>query len=94
VTLPRLVLDRTIEGVMKTLYLYCGIDWATAHHDVAVVGADGQVVARRRVGNDAAGFAVSLTLLAEAGDDPKDPIPVAIEPITDCGWRRCARPAG
>ena len=50
------------------MHLYCGIDWATEHHDVAVVDADGRVVARRRVDNDAAGFAQLLTLLAEAGD--------------------------
>ena len=50
--------------------LYCGIDWATEHHDVAVIDADGRVVARRRVDNDAAGFAQMLTLLAEAGDTP------------------------
>ena len=49
------------------MHLYCGIDWATAHHDVAVVDDDGRVVARGRVDNDAAGFAQLLTLLAEAG---------------------------
>ncbi len=48
--------------------LYCGIDWATDHHDVAVVDRDGRVVARSRVSNDAAGFAALLTLLADAGD--------------------------
>ena len=48
--------------------LYCGIDWASDHHDVAVVDDDGRVVARGRVGNDAAGFAQALTLLADAGD--------------------------
>jgi hypothetical protein len=58
--------------------LYCGIDWASAHHDVAVVDGDGRVVARGRVGNDAAGFAQLLTLLAEAGDTAKHPIPVGI----------------
>jgi transposase len=42
-----------------TLHLYCGIDSATAHHDVAVIDDDGRVVARGRVGNDAAGFAQS-----------------------------------
>ena len=73
--------------------LYCGIDWATAHHDVAVVDADGRVVARGRVGNDAAGFAKLLTLLAEAGDSPADPIPVAIE--TDRGlWVAALRATG
>ena len=73
--------------------LYCGIDWATAHHDVAVVDADGRVVARGRVGNDAAGFAQLLTLLAEAGDSAEHPIPVAIE--TDRGlWMAALRETG
>ncbi|MDR3662670.1 MAG: IS110 family transposase [Mycobacterium sp.] len=63
--------------------MYCGIDWATAHHDVAVINDDGKVVARGRVSNDAAGFAALLTLLAEAGDSAEHPIPVGIE--TDRG---------
>jgi hypothetical protein len=53
------------------------------HHDVAVVDEGGKVVARARIGNDAVGFARLLTLLAEAGDTPEKPIPVAIE--TDRG---------
>ena len=73
--------------------LFCGIDWATDHHDVAVVDDDGRVVARGRVGNDAAGFAKVLTLLAEAGDTAKQPIPVAIE--TDRGlWVAALRETG
>ena len=73
--------------------LYCGIDWATAHHDVAVVDDDGRVVARGRVGNDAAGFAQLLTLLAEAGDSADDPMPVGIE--TDRGlWVAALRETG
>lgn len=59
--------------------LYCGIDWATDHHDVAVIDGDGHVVARGRVGNDAPGFTALLTLLAQAGDSAADPIPVGIE---------------
>jgi transposase len=75
------------------LDLYCGIDWATDHHDIAVVDADGRVVARGRIGNDAAGFAQLLTLLAEAGDSAKHPIPVAIE--TDRGlWVGALRETG
>ena len=73
--------------------LYCGIDWATEHHDVAVIDDDGRVVARGRVGNDAAGFARLLTLLAEAGDCADDPIPVGIE--TDHGlWVAALRETG
>jgi transposase len=63
----------------ETLGLYCGIDWATDHHDVAVIDGEGHVVARARVGNDAPGFTALLTLLAEAGDSAADPIPVGIE---------------
>src|ERR1700739_4535805 len=69
------------------------MDWATDHHDVAVVDDGGRVVARGRVGNDAAGFAQLLTLLAEAGDSPDDPIPVGIE--TDRGlWVAALRETG
>jgi predicted NBD/HSP70 family sugar kinase len=28
----------------------CGIDWAEAHHDVALVDHDGKVIARERIG--------------------------------------------
>jgi transposase len=75
------------------LPLFCGIDWATDHHDVAVVDEGGHVVARGRVGNDAAGLAQLLTLLAEAGDTREHPIPVAIE--TDRGlWVAVLRETG
>lgn len=63
--------------------LYCGIDWAEAHHDVALIDQAGQLLARARISNDAAGFAQLLIMLAEAGDTPTDPAPVAIE--TDRG---------
>jgi transposase len=75
------------------LGLYCGIDWATEHHDVAVVDDDGRVVVRGRVSNDAAGFAQVLTLLAETGDTAEHPIPVGIE--TDHGlWVAALRETG
>lgn len=73
--------------------LYCGIDWASEHHDVAVVDGQGRVVARGRVGNDAVGFAQLLTLLAEAGDGPEQPIPIGME--TDRGlWVAALRETG
>ena len=59
--------------------VYCGIDWAEDHHDIALADQDGQLLARRRIGDDAAGLAGLLALLAEHGDTPDDPIPVAIE---------------
>lgn len=57
----------------------CGIDWAQDHHDVALVDADGRLVARRRIPESVAGFAELTAMLADADDDPEDPIPVAIE---------------
>jgi Transposase len=75
------------------LSLFCGIDWATEHHDVAVVDDDGRVVARGRVSNDTAGFTQLLTLLAQAGDSAAQPIPGAIE--TDRGlWVAALRETG
>jgi len=59
--------------------VYCGIDWAEDHHDIAVVDRDGRLLARRRISDDAAGLAQLLALLAEHGDTPQDPVPVAIE---------------
>ena len=40
---------------------------------------DGRLLARRRISDDAAGLAALLALLAEHGDSPEGPIPVAIE---------------
>ncbi len=56
----------------------CGIDWAEGHHDVALVDADGRVVARSRVGVDVAGFTTLIELIAEHGGSPQQ-TPIAIE---------------
>jgi len=59
--------------------VYCGIDWAEGHHDIALVNRDGTLLARRRISDDAAGLTALLNLLAEHGDTPENRIPVAIE---------------
>ena len=59
--------------------VFCGIDWAEDHHDIALTDRDGQLLARRRISDDAAGLAALLSLLAEHGDSAADPVPVAIE---------------
>jgi transposase len=61
------------------LDVFCGIDWAEDHHDIALVDRDGGLLARARIGDDAAGLARLLELLAEHGDSAEAPIPVAIE---------------
>ncbi|WP_434098497.1 IS110 family transposase, partial [Streptomyces mirabilis] len=59
--------------------IYCGIDWAERTHDVALVNDSGQLLAKRHITDDAAGYKVLLDLLAEYGDTEDNPIPVAIE---------------
>jgi hypothetical protein len=64
---------------MSVSTIYCGVDWAESHHDIALVDEQGKLVAKRRITESAEGFAELVGFLAEAGDDPADPIPVAIE---------------
>lgn len=59
--------------------VFCGIDWAESHHDIALVNQSGDLVAKRRIKDTVEGFGELLQMLADAGDDPADPIPVAIE---------------
>jgi transposase len=61
------------------LDIFCGIDWAEDHHDIALVDPGGKLVAHERIGDDAAGLARLLELLAGHGDTTQDPVPVAIE---------------
>jgi len=56
----------------------CGIDWAEAHHDVALMDGDGKVVGRRKIDTGVAGFGELMSLLAEHCEDPTV-VPVAIE---------------
>jgi transposase len=59
--------------------LFCGIDWAEAHHDVAVIDENGQLVAKKRITDDPAGFAELIEALTTAGESADETIPVAIE---------------
>lgn len=59
--------------------VFCGIDWAESHHDVALVDDTGQLLAKRRISDDAAGYRMLLDLLAEHGDSADEPIPISIE---------------
>src|SRR6266540_2538621 len=68
-----------IEENGGSMDIYGGIDWAEDHHDIALVDRDGQLLARRRISDGAAGLAQLLALLAEHGDTAGDPVPVAIE---------------
>ena len=59
--------------------VYCGIDWAEGHHDIALVDGEGRLIGKRRIAETLDGFAELAAMLAEAGDHAEEPIPVAIE---------------
>jgi transposase len=65
------------------LEIFCGIDWAEAHHDVALVDETGALVGRRRISDDIAGFTDLTALLAEHAGADFATVDVAIE--TDRG---------
>ena len=44
--------------------VFCGIDWAEGHHDIALVDEAGQLVAKKRINESTAGFAELLALFA------------------------------
>lgn len=59
--------------------VFCGVDWAEGHHDIALVDGEGQLVAKRRIKETPGGFGEFTAMLAEVGDCAEEPIPVAIE---------------
>ena len=63
--------------------VYCGIDWAEGHHDIAVVDDTGTLLAKPRISDDPAGLAVLLQILVDCGDTREGPVPVVVE--TTCG---------
>ncbi|MCX4851728.1 IS110 family transposase [Streptomyces sp. NBC_00893] len=59
--------------------VYCGIDWAEGHHDVAIIDNTGKLLAKCRIDDDLDGYQLLLDLMADHGDSAETPIPVAIE---------------
>jgi hypothetical protein len=58
--------------------VFVGVDWAEAHHDVCVLGVDGEVIDRRRVSDGVAGLAELHALIAKHIEEP-DEVSVGIE---------------
>ncbi|MDQ0789206.1 transposase [Streptomyces sp. B3I8] len=59
--------------------VFCGIDWATDHHDIALLDEAGTLLDKLRIDDTPTGLSQLLDLLAQHGDSPDNPIPVAIE---------------
>ena len=62
--------------------VFCGIDWAEQHHDVAVVDPAGRVLAQQRVSDDLAGF-TALTEVLDRLAPTRGQVGIALE--TDRG---------
>jgi len=59
--------------------VFCGVDWAEGHHDIAVIYGDGALIGKRRIEESLDGVAEFTAMLTAAGDSAEAPIPVAIE---------------
>ena len=58
--------------------IFVGVDWAETHHDVCVMGEDGQVLEQRRVSHSVAGIGELHALVAgHAGEG--EPVAAGIE---------------
>jgi Transposase len=68
-----------VPDTRKGLLIFCGIDWTEDHHGIAIVDEAGAQLAMRRIGDDAAGYATLLQLLAKHGETAEHLTPVAIE---------------
>jgi transposase len=58
--------------------ILCGIDWASDHHDVALIDSEGNKLGRQRISDDAAGLGELVSLLAAHGGGPGT-VKIAIE---------------
>lgn len=66
--------------------IFCGIDWAERHHDVAVVDERGVTLGTCRISDDAAGLSAVLALLSEhAGAEAGEFVAVDVALETDRG---------
>jgi len=74
----------TADEEGEFMEVFCGIDWAEDHHDIALADRDGQLLARRRISDDATGLALLVELLAAHGDTASDPIPWRSKPRAGC----------
>lgn len=59
--------------------LWCGIDWAEKHHDVAVVDDTGTLVAKARISDDIAGFTKLTEVITALTPAGLAGLPIAIE---------------
>ena len=74
--------DTTVVSAIEKgvqMHVWCGVDWAEHHHDVAFVDDDGKLLVKQRITDDAGGFAQLHELLTAHAAMSSTPIAVAIE---------------
>jgi transposase len=59
--------------------IWCGIDWAEHHHDIAVVDEAGTLLVKRRIGDDLDGFGQLIGVLTDLAGAQHLEVPVAME---------------
>ncbi|BFO18378.1 hypothetical protein SHKM778_47660 [Streptomyces sp. KM77-8] len=78
--------------------VFCGIDWATDHRDIALLDEAGTLLDKLRIDDTPDGLSQLLQLLAQHGDGPENPIPIGSgsaseeRGLGDAGRARPARP--
>src|SRR5450759_4979271 len=68
---------KTREG--RRMKIWCGIDWAEHHHDIAVVDEAGTLLVKRRIGDDLDGFGQLIGVLTDLAGPQHLEVPVAME---------------
>ena len=58
--------------------LFVGVDWAEAHHDLCILDADGDLLAKRRIADSLAGVAELHGLIAEHLGETAEPDQVVV----------------
>ncbi len=71
--------------------IFCGIDWAESHHDVAVVDGAGRLLFKRRISDDMAGFTLLSQLWPSTLAAPSPRSTSRSRPTAVCSSRRCAQ---
>ena len=69
--------------------IFVGVDWAEAHHDVAVKDESGKTLAKRRLPRGGGGVGRFHALIADLSGDPSEVV-VAIETDRAC-WSGAGR---
>ena len=76
------------------MVVFCGIDWAEDHHDVALVDPDGTLVAKRRIGDDAGRYSCCAAARRRRRQRRTHRSRWRSRPPAGCWSPACARPAG